>query len=389
MGRHSEAKEGYFCLMKRSNGYYYYWIYDEFNRRVYRSTGQRTRPKALDVAMRRWKDGVLAGKPKPETVKFGDYAADFWTWDTCPIIQDKIRRGGHYSREMASSHARLTEKHITPYFKDRAVASITTRDVNSWLLRLPKDHKISNKSSNNILTIIRQIFDAAVADGLMDRNPARAVKPLIKDGTRYGCFTVEQVKALFASPWENMHLFIMCRLAAVTGMRLGEVQALNRGQIKTGYLDVNASWAKKEGRKSTKSGFGRVVPVDPETMNLLRSILPPEDDDLLFTLDGKKPLSGSLVRYALRSRMDELNEAKPDKEKGTAGKMFDYMNKKAPLTYHSFRHFFNTRLVAAGIDGQQIRAVVGHESEEMTEHYLHLSAQDMESIRAVQRGIAL
>ena len=124
-------------------------------------------------------------------------------------------------------------------------------------------------------------------------------------------------------------------------------------------------------------------------MNLLRSILPPEDDDLLFTLDGKKPLSGSLVRYALRSRMDELNEGKPDKEKGTAGKMFDYRNKKAPLTYHSFRHFFNTRLVAAGIDGQQIRAVVGHESEEMTEHYLHLSAQDMESIRAVQRGLAM
>lgn len=389
MGRHSEAKEGYFCLMRRSNGYYYYWVYDKFNRRIYRSTGQKTRARAMDVAMRRWKDGALLDVPKPVYHSFIDYASGFWDWDTCPIIQDKIRRGGHYSREMAASNAKITDKHITPFFRGVLLEEITPRMATDWLLRLPAEHGISNKTSNNVLTIFRQILDAAVADGLIDRNPARAVKPLIKDGTRYGCFTVEQVKALFASPWENMHLFIMCRLAAVTGMRLGEVQALNRGQIKTGYLNVNASWAKKEGRKTTKSGYGRVVPLDPDTMALLRSILPPEDDDLLFTLDGKKPLSGSLVRYALRSRMDELNGGKPDKEKGTAGKLFDYMNKKAPLTYHSFRHFFNTRLVAAGIDGQQIRAVVGHESEDMTEHYLHLSAEDMECIRAVQRGIAM
>lgn len=374
MGRHSEAKEGYFCLMRRSNGYYYYWVYDKFNRRIYRSTGQKTRARAMDVAMRRWKDGALLDVPKPVFHSFSDYASGFWDWGTCPIIQDKIRRGGHYSREMAASNAKITDKHITPFFRGVLLEEITPRMVTDWLLRLPAEHGISNKTSNNVLTIFRQILDAAVADGLIDRNPAKLIKPLVKDHrARRGCYTVAQIRQLFSETWEPVHIYAMCRLAAMTGMRLGEVQALTRKQIKDGYLDVNASWAKKEGRKTTKSGYGRVVPLDPDTMALLRSILPPDEENLLFTQNGSEPISGNTVRRYLTQRMDELG--------------IDW--KAEGLMFHSFRHFFNTRLVAAGIDGQQIRAVVGHESEDMTEHYLHLSAEDMECIRAVQRGIAM
>ena len=213
-----------------------------------------------------------------------------------------------------------------------------------------------------------------MTDGLIDRNPAKAVKPLIKDSTRpRGCYSSDQIKAIFSGDWEPLHVRIMCRISAMTGMRLGEVQALTRQQIKDGFLEVNASWAKKEGRKTTKSGYGRVVPLDPETMGLLREILPPDEDDLLFTFNGRDPISGNTVRRYLAQRMDDLG--------------IDW--KTDNLTFHSFRHFFNTRLVAAGVDGEITRAVIGHESQDMTEHYLHLTADDMEGIRAVQRGIAL
>ena len=374
MGRHSEAKAGYFCLMRRGNGYYYYWVYDRFGRRIYRSTGQRTRAQAMKVALARWQDGSLIEQPKPEYHRFGDYAAGFWNWDTCPIIQERIRRGGHYSRENAEINAKMTAKHITPYFKDQLIEAITTKQISDWILRLPEEHHLARKSCNNVLTVFRQMLDAAVADGLIDRNPAKAVKPLIKDYTQpRGCYSSEQIKAIFSGDWEPLHVRIMCRISAMTGMRLGEVQALIRRQVKDGYLEVDASWAKKEGRKTTKSGYRRVVPLDPETMNLIREILPPHDDDLLFTQNGREPISGNTVRRYLTQRMDELG--------------IDW--KAEALVFHSFRHFFNTRLVAAGVDGEITRAVIGHESQDMTEHYLHLTAEDMEGIRAVQRGIAL
>ena len=55
------------------------------------------------------------------------------------------------------------------------------------------------------------------------------------------------------------------------------------------------------------------------------------------------------------------------------------------LTFHSFRHYFNTKLVASGVRAEKIRAVIGHESEAMTEHYLHLTAEDMKEITSIQR----
>ena len=58
------------------------------------------------------------------------------------------------------------------------------------------------------------------------------------------------------------------------------------------------------------------------------------------------------------------------------------------LGFHSFRHYFNTRLIAMGIDEVKIRSVIGHGSEKMTDHYAHLSAEDLKQIRTVQEGIA-
>ncbi len=373
MGRNTPAKDGYFCLMRRSNGYYYYWVYDNFNHRIYRSTGQRTKAKAMDVAIRRLQDGALIDVPKPIYHKLGDYAAHFWDWDTCPVIQDKIRRGGHYSREGAQSNARLTHKHIIRYFKDVLIEAITARMVEQWILRLPAEHQLSNKSCNNVLTIFRQILDEAVIDGIVETNVAKKVKPLIKDGKRRGCFTMEQIKQLFASPWEAQHMYAACYLAAMTGMRQGEVLALVPEQIHRDYIDVNASWARNEGRKCTKSGYGRVVPIDAKTYHLLEQIMPPGKKDLIFTLDGVQPISCKTVLKYLYEKMDELG--------------IDY--KAERLGFHSFRHFVNTRLVAAGVSGEKVRAVIGHEDAEMTEHYLHLSQEDMEQIRAVQRGIAM
>jgi integrase len=328
----------------------------------------------MDVAMRRHQEGALIDVPKPVYHKFDDYAAHFWDWDTCPVIQDRVRRGGHYSAESARTNAKVTAKHITPYFSGILIESITPRMIEDWILKLPGEKKLSNKTCNNLLTVFRQILDSAVADGLIERNPAKLVKPLIKDNKkRRGCFTVKQIQELFKADWQHEQVRVMCYLASRTGMRLGEVQALTPAQLHEGYIEVNASWADYEGRKTTKSGYGRIVPIDAATERMLREICPPDPEDLFFTLDGKQPLSSTTIGKYLRLAM-------------TAAKI-DY--KTAGLSFHSFRHFMNTRLKAASIDGEMVRAVIGHESAEMTEHYLHLGPQDMECIRAVQRGLAM
>ena len=54
------------------------------------------------------------------------------------------------------------------------------------------------------------------------------------------------------------------------------------------------------------------------------------------------------------------------------------------LSFHSFRHFFNTQVVASGLSGEIVRNIIGHESEEMTDHYLHLNADDLAAVKDIQ-----
>ena len=67
--------------------------------------------------------------------------------------------------------------------------------------------------------------------------------------------------------------------------------------------------------------------------------------------------------------------------------MADASIEREGLTFHSFRHFFNSQLVASGVQGELVRAVIGHESEAMTERYLHLQASQMKPIMQVQEAI--
>ena len=384
------ARPGRYTRPFKRGKYYYYCTYDEYGIRHRFSTGEKTRTAAEDECERRKDLGILmyTWEPKQKPKTLAEYGTDFWNYETCPLIQDKIQRGGKFSRKLSRTYQGYFNNHIRDVLGDKSLADITKQDIRSWLLQLPKRKKISNKSANNVLGCLRSMLSQAVDDGLIDRNLALDVKPLIENRGRRGAFTMEQISLLFSSPWENRYAYIACSLSARTGMRVGEIRALTTGQIFPDHVLVNASWADGgEGRKCTKSGFDRAVPITDEIFDLLKEIMPPRPG-LLFTQDGVKPLCTNWFSRSLRKRMDQLNGRAPDPDKGTEGLPFDYKNKKQPLSFHSFRHFLNTRLLAADMPMEKIQAIIGHESDEMTEHYAHLELEDLKIFREVQARIS-
>jgi integrase len=46
-------------------------------------------------------------------------------------------------------------------------------------------------------------------------------------------------------------------------------------------------------------------------------------------------------------------------------------------SFHSLRHTFVSRAVESGVPVGIVRALVGHASASMTEHYAHISAEGM------------
>ena len=364
--------EGTFTLYKRDNGYWYYWTYDKFGRRRWKSTGKKTKSAANAVASERLKNGTLLTfkDALPFTV-FGEYVRDFYIYDKCPYIRSRLARGYKYSQKQAKTNRYYLEHHVLPYFRDEAIEAITIGKVNSWLIDLPVEAEISNKTANNVLTLMRQILSMAVEDGLIQENVALKVKPLSKtaDSKRRIAFTREQIKAILTG-WDNNIARTACHLAAVTGMRSGEIRALWQDQLHDSYIEVNASYNNHDdGRKCTKSGYSRLVPITEEIRQLIDGVN--SGGLYVFSFSGNKPVANSYFDKCLKERMEKLGITAPE---GTI------------LSFHSFRHYFNSRLVAAGVQGEKIRAVIGHEDESMTEHYAHLEPEDLAIIKQVQRG---
>ncbi len=387
------AEVGGFTLYRRADGYWGYWTYDRFGRRHRYATGTRSESESWELCIRRKMDGTLIWEDhRPaipvyiEVPTLAEYGKGFWNYDTSPVIQDRLARGGHFTRKLAATYAGFFANHIVPTIGQMRITDITKADVNAWLLSL-KDKGLAPKTANNVLIVIRSMLSQAVDDGILERSPADGVKPLIGQSTRRGCFTLEQIRLLFDGGWEawgDKYSFTACYLASRTGMRSGEVLALQPQQIHPKWIDVDASWSQEDGRKCTKSGYGRTVPITSELYWMLMEICPPTKEGYIFTKNGVKPVKDDFFRDALRRRMRAINM---DFESQGKPVPFD-LDGPNPLTFHSFRHFLNTRLIAEDVPANKILAVIGHESTKMTEHYAHLGAEDLRAIASIQEGLA-
>ena len=350
-------------VYQRSNGLWYWWTIIN-GKKIQRSTGERTKLRAEKYLKRLISQDV---EEKEKSMLFGNFARDLFDHEHGAIVQRKLLRGHTYTKAYARAQQTYVNKYAIPAFGNVQLSAIRANDIEWWFLELPKKYGIENKTANNVLSAVRQVFDEAIMQEFLERNPAEHIKPLAKKEKRRGCFTVDQIKRLFAFPWAHRHAYVACLLAASTGMRLGEVRALTVEQVHEGYITVDASWNDQEGRKSTKSGHSRIVPISDGVQKQLQAILPPSG--LVFSYNGIIPFTDDTITSRLYERMAELG-----------------IDRKAEnLSFHSFRHYFNTRLVASGISNEKTRAVIGHESFEMTEHYAHLDSRDLAEIKKVQR----
>ena len=363
-------RDDHFVIFRQSNGFYYYYVY-RYGKRIKRSTGEKRKADALQVVLeRRDAHDLLNERKKTSWQTFREFAEPFFDYDRCPIIQDKVGRGGHYSRQMADTNRRNVQKYLIPVFGSKVLEEISAAMVNQWLLSLPDKFGITPQTASYQLVMLRQMLDVAVSQGIIRENPTRAVKPLFAKRKERGCYSQEEVSRIFSSPWTDTLCEYACRLSSLTGMRLGEVRGLRISRVYSDYILLDTSWSDMEGLKTTKSGKSRKVPIPQEFSEQLHSL--PLVSDLIFTYDGNQPFAKSTVLNKLKERMTEVG--------------IDW--KKENLGFHSFRHFFNTRLLAMGVDEAKVRSIIGHESKQMTDLYAHLSAEDLKQIRIVQESIA-
>jgi integrase len=343
---------------------FYYQTYDDRDQRTApRSTGQTTKTAALAFVARLHKEGVLN---PPHDPLFQDWAAEWWVWDRCSYLKAKLAHGGHVSRGYADVRRWVLQKHVVPNLGNMRLSKIGPAEIEQLLLS-KLDEGLSPQSVNHLRTMLATMFGEAVRLGQLQQNPVTATRRILDAPKRREAFTQQEAAALLDDRripelWKgDIVAYTASLLAATGGLRLGEIMALRPENLRGEWISVESSWDEKYGLKSTKTGKSRIVPLSIKAAEYLASLTMRP-----FLFGGERPLSKIHFRQVLYRAMERIGISEDDR-------------RRRNLCFHSWRHLYNTAL-RGRIPDAKLRALTGHQTEEMTERYTHFRPEDFTDV---------
>ena len=295
------------------------------------------------------------------------YAKDFYDYDKSKFIQGKLQRGFSFSKANADARNRFIHSSAIPFFGDKLISLISAGDIENFICSL-KSTGIKNNTLNGKIKWLRQIFRYAYKMNDIPFDPTTQIMLFKNDTEEKGIFTDDEIETLFnkGDSLENywgadIVSYTMAYLSLHTGLRLGEIQALQKEDLSEECIIVRKNWSEQYGLGSTKTGKTRMIPLSRSLYEKL-SILAGSNQsgDFIFsTNDGKRPVSRKKLYDRFYSALDKI------------GVTTD-IRKQRNLTFHSWRHTFASILANGNIPELYIRRLTGHSSQKMLDTYSHI-----------------
>ena len=264
-----------------------------------------------------------------------------------------------------------TRKYLIPYFGKYKLSEINVDMINSFWQVLKDKHGLAPKSINNIRSVFIIMMKEAVSKGLIERNPvemtiARTVdkkkKELLTDDECARLFDIERIKDLWN---DRIVYYVYSFVAGLTGLRAGELLALTINEVYPNKIIVKRSYNESYGMSTTKTSEERVVPITAEIYRYLYAAWqshPNDENDFIFSFDGKKPMNEGRARAAFYKAMEKIGISEAERQ-------------RRGITFHSWRHKFTTDCVRSNMHPEKIMALTGHHSMEMLSRYTDLNAE--------------
>lgn len=237
----------------------------------------------------------------------------------------------------------------------KTINEITTDEV--YQMIQATSVRLGSISQKNILKMLRKIFQTAVDEGIMARNPAKGIIVKVPQAMQK-VLTAREVDELLQNAKDTNHRFYEVWFFALqTGMRSGEMYAVkwNDVDFDAGIISVNKQWTSKDGFHELKTGDWRVVPISDDLK------------DLLIELKANAQSEFVLPRLQEWFRGDQAMVLKN----------FCQSIGITPVKFHDLRATFITNMLAQGVPLVKVMAVVGHKQMETTDMYLRLAGVDV------------
>jgi integrase len=252
--------------------------------------------------------------------------------------------------------------------------AITDELVENWLLSFPSQGK-SPATGNDAVKVLRIMLSWAVKKGFIKNNPCNNVKPLREGIKKRELLENEEVRKLFGAEWEKyweneMYCFVN-KLAACTGMRIGELLGLKGQFVVDNKIIVNGQYG-AYGYTDTKTHKSRCIPVPSVVLDELYEYKRRNGNGYLFSTNGgETPISRSAVSVAFKKALTALGISREEQI-------------KRGLTFHLWRHFCNTSLLLAAVPLVKVQEIIGHLSTKTTERYTQIKGSDLDDVTTAQ-----
>ena len=260
-----------FLLFKRGR----YWDYRHAEEVTFHTTGQTTRVKAEAFVVELLRSHE--GHSRQRHASFRQYADPFFIRYRCLHIRRLREEGKSITRRHAKIQRQRLENHIlTDPFASKRVSEITRADVLDLRSRLLQ--KNAPATVNKALGIVKVIFREALYREEINRDPTAGVGNVRYQKEEHGIFTVEELRMLFPDhgngPWKDVRDSTCFYLAAVTGLRRGEILALRWQHIDFDrkFLKVCEAWKGGSEIGLPKWDHMRLVPNSSRTINKLTQL---------------------------------------------------------------------------------------------------------------------
>ena len=263
-------------------------------------------------------------------------------------------------------------------FGNMKIKDITRRDIELAREKLLKSGKTA-ENVNICFKHLNHVFNSAVIDETIDKNPCKALKPLKRQSkpigeNRHRALTIDETQRFFKEATKRKSYYLNAFLIMIkTGLRVGELTALYYSDIdrKNNFIHVRRTISRNEAQgyyvsENTKTKNGqRDIPLTNELVEIIStqrelnfSIFGLEVEGLLF-----KNIEGDILReYTLNREIKRICKAAD----------IEY------FTCHAFRNTFATRFIEQRPQDYKILSeILGHKDISITLNlYTHVMTEN-------------
>lgn len=276
--------------------------------------------------------------------------------------------------------------HIEPRWKNEPIREISKQDVNAWIAGGIAGDKA--RTSLTAFQLFKQIMRSAQDDDVIDRMPftsamSRTLSKAIENGKKRSKRAVEEWeleqlcygKDITGTDGETVHIeglpeqyVFFTRFMAITGLRLGEATALQRGDFdfQNNTFKVERQFTSGQVTTPKTRGSRRVMSMGQEFCEEVKAHL------------AKLPMRGSsgLVFPGLGGE-HICPKAYRDSLKRAAKRLG-----LEPVTAHDLRRTAATNLFQAGVSPKDIETYLGHSTASMSFRYAQTNRTQQQATAA-------